>query len=223
MRVVVRCALAVLFLGALPGVVQAQSTNAKAKKVIQHWTPERRGKAMPRDLFIDKAGNGYSKKADGTLTPYGKGTPSPMGKPSGGDSTPPTISNMAPADGTTIGTSHTFSANVTDASGIKSVSFVIHYPSGATQSFVPSASGDVRSLTIQGFSQGAGWGWHVVATDNGAKGGNTATSATLGFTVGGGRRPTTMRPPMARRLPITRMRWGTPTAKTPTSCTAPRI
>jgi hypothetical protein len=67
------------------------------------------------------------------------------------------------------------------------VSVVITYPSGATQSFAAAkGTGDVWSVTIQGFTDG-NWQWHVVAKDN-ARPGNTATSPTFAFTVstGGG-------------------------------------
>lgn len=36
------------------------------------------------------------------------------------DTTPPSVSGMSPANGATIGASATFSATVTDASGVKS-------------------------------------------------------------------------------------------------------
>ena len=120
----------------------AHAASPNAARVIDHWTPERINKAIPRDLVIDHRGYGYMKRADGSLEPYGHSiasAQSPKGKPSGGnDSTPPKVLNMNPAEGDTINGSHTFSATITDASGIKSVSFVIHYPSGLTQSFSPS-------------------------------------------------------------------------------------
>lgn len=39
---------------------------------------------------------------------------------------------MIPAEGATIGANQGFSATIKDASGIKSVSFVITYPDGTT-------------------------------------------------------------------------------------------
>ena len=99
--------------------------------------------AIPRDLVIDKRGLGYLRKRDGSLVPYGHRrvarlsatSQTPLGKPpgagggSGSDSTPPQISNMIPAEDDIIGGSQLFSATVTDdASGIKSVSYVITYP-----------------------------------------------------------------------------------------------
>jgi hypothetical protein len=103
----------------------AHAASPNAARVVGHWTPERLNKAIPRDLVIDPRGYGYMKRADGSLEPYGHSvaaTPIPRGKPSGkNDSTPPVISNMNPAEGVTINGSHTFSATITDESGIKSV------------------------------------------------------------------------------------------------------
>jgi len=163
--------------------------SAEAKRVMEFWTKARRDSAIPRDLVIDARGLGYMRKPDGSLEPYGHSVaaanrPAPAGKPVAGDGTPPVISQMTPAEGDTIGASATFSAKVTDSgSGVKSVSFVITYPSGQTQSFSPADTGnDTWQITLQGFSNGT-WGWQVVATDNGARGGNTATSTLIHFTV----------------------------------------
>ncbi len=185
--------------GAAPG--NGETISAEKRRVIDHWTAARRAAAQPRDLRIDAQGQAWLRRADGALIAYGanpgqqlRATQVPRGKPGGGgggggDSTPPTISNMIPSAGTTIGGSADFSAVITDASGIKSVSFVITYPSGSTQSFSPGYAGnDTWSITLSGFSDG-NWSWQVVAKDNGAKGGNTATSDSVPFTVdtsGGG-------------------------------------
>ncbi|WP_461516562.1 hypothetical protein [Porticoccus sp.] len=171
--------------------------NAKAASVIEHWSEARRAQAIPRDLAIDERGLGYLRKPNGTLVPYGHSvaatqqllkaaatnTPTPKGKPSGGsDTTPPSISNMDPA-GATIGDSYTFSATVTDSSGVKSVSFVIIYPSGLSQSFsAGSTNGTTWSINFSNFTEGS-WQWQVIAKDNGAKGGNSATSDLIPFTV----------------------------------------
>ena len=171
---------------------------AKNKPVFDHWTTERMAQATPRDLFIDSRGLGYLRNKDGSLQPYGhtkapllkadKTQPSsikkPFAKPGGGDSTPPTIMNMDPAGGVTIPEAYTLSANVTDSSGIKSISFVVTYPDGTTTStFTPTLAGnDVWEVALSGFTDGD-WSWHVVAKDNGDKGGNTATSSEALFTV----------------------------------------
>jgi len=132
------------------------------------------------------------RRPDGSLEPYGHSVaaanhPAPVARPVAGDNTPPVISQMTPAGGDTIGVSATFSAKITDSgSDVKSVSFVITYPTGQVQSFSPSAMGnDTWQITLNGFSNGS-WGWQVVATDNGPKGGNTATSALVHFTVNTG-------------------------------------
>jgi hypothetical protein len=156
---------------------------------MEFWTKARRDSAIPRDLVIDERGLGYLRKPDGALEPYGHAIaaanrPVPTGKPAGGDSTPPSISEVTPANGATIGASATFSAKVTDSgSGVKSVSFVITYPDARTQSYSASFVGnDTWQINFSGFSNGD-WGWQVVAKDNGDKGGNTATSDLIPFAV----------------------------------------
>ena len=190
---------ATLFINASPVYAKGKPVSAEAKRVIDHWTPERRAAAIPRDLVIDARGLGYLRKPDGSLQPYGHSVraqlsaskQTPLARPSnpgGGDksdTTSPAISNMVPADGAVIGSNQTFSATVTDdASGIKSVTFVVTYPDGVTtQSFnAGNAGGDTWETTLQGFSDG-NWSWQVVAKDNGAKGGNSATSESVNFTV----------------------------------------
>ncbi|TXS95989.1 hypothetical protein FV139_00305 [Parahaliea maris] len=136
--------------------------------------------------MLDPRGLAYLKGANGRLRPYGHevaAAPAPAkGKPPGDDAVPPSVSDMSPASGATIGSQATFSATVTDASGIKTVSFVINLPSGQSQSFSPSASGDVYSLGLSGFSDGD-WSWQVQATDGAGKGGNTTLTAPVSFTV----------------------------------------
>ena len=176
------------------------------ERIVAHWTPERIAGAQPRDLVVDHRGLGYLRGSDGGLRPYGhdvraqivevghttgsaSATPVPKAPPSSGDSDPPTVGDMSPADGDTIGGSARFSASITDSSGVKSVSFVIVYPGGnQTQAFTPSASGSTYSIDLQGFSDGA-WGWYVVARDNAKGRGNEVRTPTVGFTVdtsGGG-------------------------------------
>lgn len=166
-----------------------RGASPEAKRVIEFWTKARRDSAIPRDLVIDERGLGYLRKPDGSLEPYGHSVaatkaPAPTGKPVTGDTTPPVISQMSPANGATIGATAAFSAKVTDSgSGVKSVSFVITYPSGQTQSFGANAVGnDTWQINFSGFSDGS-WGWQVVAKDNGDKGGNTATSDVVHFSV----------------------------------------
>ncbi len=189
---------------ALAGPGQGQAISAEKRRVVEHWSAERRAQAQPRDLRIDAQGQGWLRAADGSMRAYGAASANgrqlqitrvPMAKPGGGgggggDTTPPSISAMLPADGSTIGSAQDFSAVITDASGIKSVSFIITYPDGVTtQSFSPGYAGnDTWSISLSGFSNG-NWSWHVVAKDNGARGGNEAVSAPAGFTVdanGGG-------------------------------------
>ena len=176
-----------------------QSMDPAKARVVKHWTSERRAAAVPRDFVIDSRGLGYLRRPDGTLQPYGHqivaenaaNSPSPNARPGGSvsDTTPPSISNMNPTDGYQIDGSDTFSATVTDISGVKSVSFTIKYPDGSTtQTFNANAgANDLWSVTLSGFTDGH-WSWRVVAKDTAKKGGNTETSPFLRFTVdtGGG-------------------------------------
>ena len=164
-------------------------------RVIEHWTSARKANALPRDLVIDPRGLGYLRRPGGALEPYGhriaalaaasEPTPSPFAKGPGGgtsDKTPPSISEMNPSGGT-IGASSTFSAKVTDASGVKSVTFNVQKSGGVAQSFAASRSADgvTWSVGLQGFTDGQ-WSWQVVARDT-TRSGNTATSAAVPFTV----------------------------------------
>jgi hypothetical protein len=185
---------------------QAAAPNSHGNDASPYWTPARRHAAIPRDVVIDGRGLAYLRHADGTLTPYGHDTPradqlkasaTPQAKPSGGggggggggtgDTTGPTISNLNPAPGATIGGSYTFSADVSDVSGVRSVSFVIVYPGNTkTQSFSASAAGGTKwSVALNGFTDGS-WGWYVKAADGAGRTGNTSTSATASFTVSTG-------------------------------------
>lgn len=174
------------------------SMDSDRDRIVKYWTKQRLADAIPRDLVIDHRGLGYLRKPDGTLIQYGHQLEAdamprqvtPFAKPSGSgggtaDTIPPTISSMNPASGEVIGASHTFSAVVTDTSGVRSVLFVIQYSDGVTtQSFNASkqASTDTWSVTLQGFANG-NWAWWVVAKDGASKGGNSATSETVNFSV----------------------------------------
>lgn len=164
--------------------------------VIEYWNDARRAAAVPRDLVVDPRGLGYLRRQDGSLQPHGHqivaepatGGPGALaGTPNAGpgnDTSAPSISDMDPGANATIGESHTFSAVVTDdASGVRSVSFVIRYPSGLTESFQAGAAGnDVWVVNFRGFTDG-NWSWWVEARDGARKGGNRASSAELPFVV----------------------------------------
>ncbi len=189
--------VAVLTVSIFATAAQAQNDNsARRQAVIDYWTAERRAAAMPRDLRVDERGLGYLRRPDGILTPYGhriaadeRAVPAPNARPgTGGDDTEaPQISNLDPADGSTIGTSYTLSATVTDNVGLRSVSFVVVYPDGVTtQSFSPTnTSGDTWSIPLSGFTDGL-WRWRVEAKDTAKRGGNTAVSPEASFTVSAG-------------------------------------
>jgi hypothetical protein len=179
---------------AAPSAGGANNGGASAEhaRIVAHWTPERRAAAIPRDLVIDERGLGYLRRPDGALQPYGhtiaataQNSPTPMARP-GGDATAPTISGLDPASGATIGAAYTFKATVTDASGLRSVSFRVGPQGGQQQSFNASAgANNVYSVNLSGFTNGP-WTWSVVAKD---KANNTATTEPRSFTVstsGGG-------------------------------------
>lgn len=186
---------AAVFAATTPAV-QAAGTPAAVSsdhaRIVAHWTPERMAAAIPRDLVIDERGQGYLRKPDGSLEPYGHtvaaATPVPMAKPGRTvDKTPPTITSVDPANGATINaTSYTFKATVTDASGVRSVTFKVGKPNSTRQSFNASRTvDDVWVVSLQGFTAGD-WVWNVVAKD---KAGNTASSGDASFkisTSGGG-------------------------------------
>jgi len=197
------CAFLALLLAGSPVAQLAHADNNRAMdsdkaQVVEYWTRQRIADAIPRDLVIDHRGLGYLRKPDGTLSPYGHLTAAeavsrqvtPFAKPSGtggesDDSTPPLVSSMNPGSGEIIGTSRTFSAIVTDASGIRSVSFVIQYPDGTTsQTFSASkeTNTDTWSTGLQGFTDGD-WSWRVVAKDAAGKGGNSTTTESISFSV----------------------------------------
>jgi len=173
-----------------------ESIDPGKARVVEHWTSVRRADAIPRDLVIDPRGLGYMPHPNGVLVPYGhevaaetparEATPWPFGKPSGGgggDATGPAISAMNPAPGATIGVAYTFSATVTDPSGVQSVSFKVQKGSGLAQSFAATqTSQDIWTVSLQGFTDGD-WSWQVVAKDAAGKGGNSSSSSWVNFSV----------------------------------------
>lgn len=157
------------------------------KQVIDHWTPERRQQAIPRDLLIDSSGKAFIKGRKGELIPYGLSADHPKFNRKPGtdskDSTPPSITNMDPVAGTTIGNTYTFSAEVTDTSGVRSAEVIINFPGGnQTQSFSATADGNTWSVTLQGFTDGA-WSWQMKAKDGSSGKGITAISEPVSFNV----------------------------------------
>jgi len=183
------CLALVAAVGAAQGVGKIDPAS---KAVFGHWTPERRAAAIPRDLVIDPRGYGYLRLRDGTLVPHGhdvaaqasSGT-TPNAGPTG-DVTGPSISGMDPSVNATVGSAYTFNATVTDASGVKSVTFKVQKSGGTVQSFsATKGANNVWSAGLQGFTDGD-WMWQVVAKDNAVKGGNTSTTAWVAFKVGTG-------------------------------------
>ena len=172
-----------------------QGKNVDKARVIAHWTSDRRAAAIPRDLVIDPRGYAYLRKPDGSLQPYGhrvaavveSGGVKPNARPpSSGDNTAPDISDMNPDTGATIGSSHEFSATVTDDSGVKSVSFTVQKDGSIPQSFNANPGpNDSWTVGLQGFSDG-NWSWTATAKDNASRGGNSVTSELVSFTVGTG-------------------------------------
>jgi hypothetical protein len=203
---------------ALAAVVTMLSAGAagaapadRATEVAAHWTADRIANATPRDLVIDHRGLGYLRGASGDLQPYGhnvaaersqlRAVPVPMKPPSGGgggggsDTIAPSVSVLDPTAGATIGASHTFSAEVTDDVGVRSVTFEVRTSgSNTSQSFSASPSGNTWSVTLEGFTDGD-WEWRVIAKDTARKGGNTTTTSWIGFSVDTGGTPPPPPPP----------------------------
>ncbi len=172
--------------------------SEKSKVVIDYWTPERISKAIPRHMVVDKKnGLGYIMRPDGSLKPHGHNivaevtrlkshiTKAPNAKPSSGngDSEAPLITQLEPEDGAIIGAEQRFSVSITDASGVRSATLTIIYPSGQTQDFTMVNSGaDLWENTLSGFTDG-NWSWRVQARDGSKGKGNSSTSGDWGFTV----------------------------------------
>jgi hypothetical protein len=188
--------------GAQPGNGNGVGQGSAAADRAEHWTPQRRAAATPRDLVIDHRGLGYLKGVDGSLQPYGHSVAAaaapvrasapagaipnvkPSGGPGGSNSDAPVVSDMDPAAGSTIGSSYDFRAVVTDSDGIKSVDFVITYPDDRTQSFSASAlGGGSYGVDFSGFTAAGGWSWQVVARDNVKRGALSTTTDPVFFTV----------------------------------------
>lgn len=178
---------------AAPAAGANKGASAEHARVAAYWTPERRAAAIPRDLVIDERGLGYLRKPDGSLEPYGHtvaaaagGTPTPMARPGGGDTTGPVVTGTDPANGATIGAAYTFKATVTDPSGLRSVTFRVGPQGGRLQSFTASAGANgLYTVQLSGFTNG-NWSWNVVAKD---AANNTTTTPTINFSVntaGGG-------------------------------------
>lgn len=181
--------------------VAIAAPSDKNKKIFDYWTAERIQSAVPRDMVKDNSGRGFIRRKDGSLIPHGHNKltqvspqePTPKAKPpSNGDNDGPSISHIEPSNGATIGASQRFAANVSDPSGVKTVSIVVNFPDGSNQSFTASNSGgDVWETTLSGFTDGNGWSWQVEAKDNTKGKGNSSTSNAWSFSVdtGGGGGP----------------------------------
>ena len=142
----------------------AATANAAASehaRIVAYWTPARRAAAIPRDLVKDARGQGYLRRPDGSLIPYGwliadKSAATPAAASTG----PTTVNNVDPAAGATIGASYTFKATVTDVDGIRSVSFKIQKSGSTAQSFNSSSaatSGRSRSPASRMETGAGGW------------------------------------------------------------------
>ncbi|KAJ1476951.1 hypothetical protein T484DRAFT_1906996, partial [Baffinella frigidus] len=161
--------------GAKPGIGGGAKLKpdrgARAKGVIQHWSKDKIAAARPRDLQIDASGAGFIKDSSKEDTKGKKKGPTAL-RPYG------SLNAQAPPDdhNHTIPGTFTFRAEVKDASGVKSVEFVIKWGSYEWP-FQPSYMGDDKwSLTLQGFSDGD-WSFFVRTTDQVTPGGgNDATT-----------------------------------------------
>jgi len=190
-----------LFIVLLVISLPAQAGGAVHKaKVIEHWTPERMNTAQPRDFFLDKKGKAYMGSRQHGFAAYDQAVKGQavQGQETAADTSAPDISNRFPADGATIGDSSIFSANVSDSefesdTGVRTVSFVIQYPAGNTESFRASnTSGDTWGISLQGFTNSpdsTGWAWWIEAKDRAKRGGHRTTSVAFSFDVNTGTPP----------------------------------
>ena len=183
----------------------AKGPSDRAQKVFDHWTAERIEAAEPRDMLIDHRGKAYVRGKKGKLKPHGHNTAAELtastpvvkaepitraknNKKRNRDTTPPTVTSTSPANGATIGAEQTFSANVTDVSGVRSVTFEITF-GGQVYNFAGvQGAGDTWSTTVSGFTSGTG-SWRVIATDNLRRRRNTGVTGPFGFTVDAGTPP----------------------------------
>ncbi|MEH6449684.1 MAG: hypothetical protein V7765_13490 [Oleispira sp.] len=183
----------ILFIMLLVISLPAQAGGSVHKaKVIEHWTPERMNAAQPRDFFLDKKGKAYMGSRQHGFSPYDQVV---KGQETAADTSDPDISNRFPADDAIIGYSSSFSADVSDSefesdTGVRTVSFVIQYPAGNTESFRASnTAGDSWGVNLNGFTDSTGWAWWIEAKDRAKKGGNRTTSAAFSFDVNTGTPP----------------------------------
>lgn len=169
--------------------------------MIDHWTKDKIAAARPRDLVVDPSGAAFVKDAldsevppadtFGGLTairPYGalnieEAAQQKTPLSAGVDLTAPAISTVSPQQGETIPATHTFTAKVSDPSGVKKVRFVIK-KDGYKWNFKPSyMGGDTWSLTLTGFSDGE-WKFFVRVQDMVSPGGgNNAATTDIAFMV----------------------------------------
>lgn len=194
-RVLAVAAALIVVLSLMGGAGATPPEGASAP--FDYWTAERISSAQPRDFVMDARGLAYIRGADGALAPHGHSVaaerqpltvraasqPLPLAKPGEGDpadTTPPLIQSLDP-DGTTIGQTYTFTATVTDESGVKSVTFTI-----AGTRFTPSCDpgSGVCSLAVTFNGEGEAT-WTVSAKDNAPRGGNS-DSLSASFTVSAG-------------------------------------
>jgi len=187
------------------GTADSNPGTVHASEVAAFWTSERMAAAQPRDFVLDETGQAFLKTRQG-LKPYGTGrgpalpeiqgpaaaaSPEPMARPGGGgggstaDTTGPTVTNRLPADAASGGSAVTFSATITDPSGVRSASLVLTSPGGGSQTFTMSASGSTYSASLTGFASGSTYGWYIVARDRASKTGNTTTTPSFSLLISG--------------------------------------
>jgi len=136
--------LAVLGFSTESAAQNQHALDARSQAVINHWTPSRINSAIPRDLVIDERGLGYMRLPGNSLVPYGHDVVA-RGATTMGESVAPSIGSRTPANNATIGASATFSAVITDASGIKSVNFYVQKGTGRAQQFA-GGDGGLRAV-----------------------------------------------------------------------------
>ena len=197
-----RAGAALSLLAATAANAQSPNASPRAQKVFDHWTAERIEAAEPRDMLIDHRGKAYIRGKKGKLKPHGHSDApeltSNTRRIQGNiriddrqtqDNQAPTVTARSPGDNAVIGSSQTFSANVTDVDGVREVTFEITF-GGQVYTFAgTNTSGNTWSTTVEGFTSGQG-SWRVIARDRvKRKGGNVGATPSWGFTVDAGTPP----------------------------------
>ena len=159
--------------------VAMEKRAARAKSIIRHWTKEKIASAKTRDLVMPpKTGTAFvdfvkpSTRSDKGLTTkgptVGKAVEAALAHLLGqNDRWGPKIRIVSPGRGATSMSETTFSADVTDNSGVQRVVFIFKEVGKRRRYRLPAAytGGNTYSLTTESMPAGD-WKFKVLAIDN---------------------------------------------------------